>query len=76
MSPRNNRRHTESIFTKLLLTNFFFYLCLVSVACRGCKDEPSSGFVDGGGGGSHIDSQENVAQGVLSGCHGTEGFNL
>lgn len=28
------------------------------------------------GGGSHKDSQENVAQGVLSGHNGTEGFNL
>lgn len=52
----------------------FFYLCLASVACCGCKDEPSSDFVDGDG--SHIDSQENAAQGVLSGYDGTEGFNL
>lgn len=53
---------------------FFFHLCLASIACRGCKNEPSSDFVDGGG--SHTDRQENVAQGVLSGYNDAGGFNL
>lgn len=61
-----------------LQTSFCFLISFLSVlsilACHGCKDESSSDFVDGGR--SHIDSQENVAQGVLSDYDGTGRFNL
>jgi len=64
-------------FKKLLYYSLFAYcslccLCVTSVACGVYKDGLFSGSVDSGV--NHVDSQDNVAQRVLSGYKAQNGF--